>query len=394
MSLIKETYHAQIEAGQREAQIPQPAAHKIGWLNLPGYKGETWNPVVGCRKVSEGCRNCYAERMANRLAGIANKKSAATTSLLKYADVIYNGKWNGKASFNTDELLAPLQWKSPRVVFVCSMGDLFHENTMETWIDKVMVMIALNPKHIFIILTKRAKRMAEYFSRPKEKIVEAWEKACYDIGLSDSNDDIDSPACFIYNRAFGYTKKSTTGWPLTNMWLGVTAENKAAANERIPALLKIKAAVKFVSVEPMLGPVNLSIWFYSGFMEPPFDDCVDWVICGGESGPGARPMHPDWVRSLRDQCKEAQVPFFFKQWGEWQNGSCFKEKVKHLFMLDDGQAFGYSIETGMVEIKNVSSEYWNKHTPVTVSKVGRKQSGNLLDGVRYETYPSIETRNS
>jgi protein gp37 len=180
----------------------------------------------------------------------------------------------------------PLKIKKPSMIFVCSMGDLFHDDVSESITDEILDVIAACPQHIFIMLTKRPQNIERklYASTP--------ECGCRHLGGGDY---------------------------LPNVWLGVTAENQARADERIPILLSIPAAVRFVSVEPMLGPVDLQ--YNRGWMEP-FHDTdamlnktprIDWVICGGETGPGARPMHPVWARSLRDQCHTARVPFFMKK---------------------------------------------------------------------------------
>lgn len=235
---------------------------KIEWTN------ETWNPIVGCSRVSPGCENCYAERMANRLAGMGQEK---------YKTVVTDGKWNGATAFDPSVIDKPRDWKKPRMIFVCSMGDLFHELVPFSQILEVLVIAQKCPQHTFQILTKRPDRMREFFT----------DYVPYFIDL------------------------------LPNVWIGVTAENQMRANERLPILNDIPAAVKFVSVEPMLSNVDLNRaledtlkWHVGGLK-----NCISWVICGGESGPGARPLKPEWVRSLRDQCVEVDVPFFFKQWG-------------------------------------------------------------------------------
>lgn len=243
--------------------------HKIGWLNVPGYIPQTWNPIVGCSKVSEGCRNCYAEKMAKRLAAMMDFNYMTATG--------GGGNWNGETILCEPTLQKPLGWKKPRAIFVNSMGDLFHENTPDEWVQHVFRTMSLCPQHLFIVLTKRAERM--------EKFVTARLSRFNEAGM------------------FG---------ELPNVWLGVTAENQAAADERIPYLLRTPAAVRFVSVEPMIGPVTFTCEHLCR------DSCcgnprLDWVICGGESGPQARPMNPYWARSLRDQCSGACVPFFFKQ---------------------------------------------------------------------------------
>ena len=306
---------------------PATSSHKIQWLNLPGYKGESWNPIIGCSKVSEGCENCYAEKMAVRLAHIGS--TSYYGAVTKQHSLAEPYEWNGKTHFVQSQIDKPLHWKKPRVIFVCSMGDLFHETVDYLDVGKVFDVIEKCQQHIFIILTKRAENMKFFFEAENEK-------------------------------------------PLPNVWLGVTAENQEQANKRIPQLIKIPAAVKFVSVEPMLSAVDLSVWLYSGYMEPPHDDIVNWVITGGESGHHARPMHPDWVRSIRKQCKAAEVPFFFKQWGE-------------LLPKCQYQSFTETVLTN-------PHQYPSPHNPDktnTYYKVGKNRSGNLLDGEKCEEYPSL-----
>lgn len=308
---------------------------------MPGYKPETWNPIVGCSKVSPGCDNCYAEKFAFRIVNMLEKSKSETYHVYKNAAT--KSGWTGRTALNTDHIDKPLQWKSPRMVFVCSMGDLFHENVPFTWIDQVFEVIVDCTEHIFIILTKRPERMKEYMD---------------------------------YRIANG--KYYNYSW----VWLGVTAENQEQADKRIPILLKIPAAKRFVSIEPMLGPVKLTaIRQFDGkgihiasyqVLEPITTakdsnrPALDWVICGGESGPKARPMHPEWVRSVRDQCEAAGTPFFFKQWGEWkpfEKG----DQCKRLF------SWATDTERNMK----------------IVTKVGRKAAGNLLDGKQHHNWPII-----
>lgn len=376
----------QREYPRNEGEGFKTTPHKIQWLNLPGYKGETWNPIIGCSKVSEGCRNCYAEKMAVRISGMELaqifKRKKLSELPTKYNRVMNGNKWNGKTWFVNAQIDKPLKWKSPRVVFVCSMGDLFHKYTSFAEIDNVFSIMACNPQHIFIVLTKRAKRMAEYFEDPLTR-----SNISYNI-LHDKNNGyaIEDPLC-------------DDAWPLKNVWMGVSVENQKAADERIPYLLQVSAAVRLVSIEPMLGPVDLNrgfcyesetaINFLTGeFLTNPHQEepskgnhKLDWVICGGESGHHARPMHPDWVRSLRNQCQAAGVPFFFKQWGEYipamqipkEWGHPADVKGKHSWV---NYADGEDTCEGIGEM---------------TIKVGKHKSGNLLDGVKYEEYPSFDS---
>lgn len=256
----------------------------------------TWNPTVGCSRVSEGCRNCYAERMAKRLASMESQSH--TYRLVVRED----GRWNGNVIALEERLTEPLSWKKPRRVFVDSMSDLFHEAVPFEFIDKVFAVMALCPQHTFQVLTKRPERMAEYLTAEfrANRIIEEMPKVAPDRGVW----------CWpTWREAFA------------RVWLGTSIEDQATADERIPHLLRCPAAVRFLSCEPLLGAVNLGT-IRTGLVPMPGVFIsnmigrqlgIGWVIVGGESGPGARPMHPDWVRSLRDQCVAARVPVFVKQ---------------------------------------------------------------------------------
>lgn len=283
---------------------------KIEWCE------ETCNPFAGCTKISPGCDHCYAERMANRLASIAikndNSEFFKVDGMGKYALVIRpEGKWNGKTVFDKSALDNIFHWKKPRMIFMVSMSDLFHENNALNDIAMVFAAMYLNQRHTFQILTKRPER-AEYVLR-NDEFWFSYHKYCNQL-----HDEYINP---LEQELYFYDEVKQE-WPLRNVWFGVTAENQMRANERIPLLLQIPAAKRFISVEPMLTAINLD-----GYLPDPewrylcsevnvkTHPMIEWVICGGESGPGSRPLHPDWVRSLRDQCQTAGTPFFFKQWG-------------------------------------------------------------------------------
>ena len=253
---------------------------KIQWTD------KTWNVVTGCTKCSPGCENCYAEAYARRLQ--ANPKTKE-----KYR--------NGfGVTFHEDVLEEPLRWKKPRKVFVCSMGDLFHEEVPFSFVADVMGTIRSTPQHTYLMLTKRPRNMKQFFENRRDEMP-------------------------------------------SNIWLGVTVCNQAEANEKIPVLLGIPATVRFVSVEPMLEEIDLTPYFIQfmcvacrfetishvkSFVCPKckqqhlgsmyFSPALDWLIVGGETGANARPMNPDWARALRDQCKETGTPFFFKQMAKKQ----------------------------------------------------------------------------
>ena len=278
---------------------------KIEWTE------STWQPIAGCTKCSPGCDNCYAERMAYRLACMGQKKYQATTGILGYMR-----GWNGKIYCDEKALEIPLHWRKPRRIFVCSMSDLFHPKVPFEFIEKVMAVIEECPQHTFQILTKRPHIMFEYFSG----IGKLYELSC-----------------------------------CPNVHLGVsicTPDEMWKADE----LRKILAAVRFISFEPLLadvGDINL--------------EGIGQVIVGGESGPGARPMHPDWARNIRDQCVPNGIPFFFKQHGEWLSGA---------------DKYALKINTYNFYPKRVT-----RIGNTTFFRVTKKLAGRMLDGREWQEYP-------
>lgn len=242
---------------------------KIEWADV------TWNPIIGCSHVSPGCDHCYAERMAHRLAGMGNDK---------YKGVVENGKWNGHMAFNEASIEKPLHWRKPRTIFVCSMSDLFHEKVPFQWITKVFNVMLQADQHKYIVLTKRPERISKWID---------WALA--------RRSDGDTSLLREHLEHGGNFPPHIMGM--------VTCENQAMADKRIPILLNTPFTYRGVSIEPMLGGIALNRTLGS---------CkLDYVVCGGESGPGARPTHPNWVRNIRNECKESNTPFMFKQWGEW-----------------------------------------------------------------------------
>lgn len=246
------------------------------------WAGHTWNPLAGCSVVTPGCKRCYAMRLAKRLGAMGNPLYAGLT-----LDTNGGAVWTGemrKAPRHT--LLEPLRRKKPTVYFVNSMSDLFHENVPDEWIDEIFAVMALCGHHTFQILTKRAERMREYCTQvlTPTRLVAAALKL---------------PRGEVFNAT----------WPLPNVWLGVSTEDQTRADERIPVLLNTPAAIRFISAEPLLAPIDLDkVWLASEG-----ETWLDWVIVGGESGGGYRPMAPEWAYSLRDQCVAAGVPVFIKQ---------------------------------------------------------------------------------
>lgn len=328
---------------------------KIEWVkNQDGTQGTTWNPVTGCSKCSPGCLNCYAERMHRRLQAMGQAK--------------YAQDFNAVVC-HPEALEEPLKWKKPRMVFVCSMGDLFHEDVTVGGLTLVFDIMSQAEQHTFQVLTKRPELMRQFLAGK-------------------------------YDRGNGHTwRYMAEGAYLPNVWIGVTVCNQEEANIKIPILLEIPAAVRFVSIEPMLGPVDISPWLtgmeqylkdatklvekWDCMGEPYVDvepdvevdvrECnrLDWVICGGETGPGARPMHPDWVRSLRDQCTAAGVPCFFKAWGEYVT----EEQAPEDIVLPSTSFY---------------PQGWNMKRGNDVYRVGKKRAGHLLDGQEWRQMPEVQ----
>lgn len=309
----------------------------ITWTNT------TWNPVTGCSKVSAGCANCYAERDWARLS---NNPKLPDYQGRKFTDVMCH----------ENRLDQPIRWQRPRMIFVNSMSDLFHEDVPFDFIDKVFAVMAATPHHTYQILTKRPVRMKEYME-----------------------------------QFFSHLKSLN---PLPNVWLGVTAESQETANERIPVLLDTPAALRFVSIEPMVSPINLdmmitentgdrfrvihsslmgkkTLWDTKNLIGEEDINKLDWVICGGESGPKARPIDPEWVKSLRDQCEFTNTPFFFKQWGEY---------------IDLSQ-----ITSPDLQIKGNTYSMLSNGA-LTLWRCGKRAAGNMLDGEIIEMFPSLPHR--
>jgi protein gp37 len=366
---------------------------KIEWTDA------SWNPIralknragetsIGwhCEKLSAACANCYAEKMNKRLGTKLSYKAPQHPSEIKI--------------FLSEEiLLQPLKWKRPRKIFVCSMTDLFGDWVRDEWIDKVFAIMALTPQHTFQILTKRPERERAYISNPQmpyriarhvvdlaiDGTVDMYAYADADTWpVASEGDDIDMPENITLRR-----------WPLPNVWLGVTAENQEMADKRIPDLLAPPAARRWVSIEPMLGPIDLESVDYATYLRHvlpdsdaglhPLDPVIkydvlrghlkgpddiglpklDWIVAGGESGKHARPSHPDWFRSLRDQCAAAGVPFLFKRWGE---------------QLHDNQIGWWPYADDALKKCQRDGNFW---------RVGKRAAGRLLDGIEHNAFPEI-----
>jgi protein gp37 len=262
----------------------------------------TWNPVRGCKKVSPGCLNCYA------VDATARQERLGTPGYDGLVQLRANGKldFTGEFRFVPKMLDVPLRWKRARTIFVNSMSDLFGEGVTNEQIAAVFGVMAACPQHTFQVLTKRAERMAEWFDWvvAQDRRLEGTPgrlHCCWEALRCEAAHHPRGDGGPLHTR---YSADPDGPWPLPNVWLGVSVEDRKHGLARIEHLRRIPAAVRFLSIEPLLE--DLGVIDVTG---------VHWVIVGGESGPDARPMHPDWVRSIREQCVAAGVPFFFKQWG-------------------------------------------------------------------------------
>lgn len=304
---------------------------KIEWTDA------TWNPIRGCSmaKGSElgGCLNCYAARLNAR--NLPNLKSPTTGE--PFARILDSGpRWTGKIELIPSTLLLPLRWKQPQRIFVNSQSDLFHEDLPFEDIDQIISVMALAPQHTFKVLTKRPEVAVRYFAARSSE----WAQK---NSIAIKGECV--PGELI--RA-----------AMHRLWLGVSAEDQKTADTRIPLLLTLPVAIRFLSYEPALGPLRLLRFFdASGGSWR-----IDWVIAGGESGPSARPAHPDWFRSVRDQCAAASVPFFFKQHGAWAESEADHSRAA---MLDLG----------------------NGARLVSVRRLGKAGAGAVLDGQEHRERP-------
>ena len=328
------------------------SASNIEWTD------ETWNPLTGCTRVSPGCDHCYAVRMTRRLAGMGQTK---------YAGLTTRKHFNGKVKTHDDELRRPFHWRRPRMVFVNSMSDLFHKDVPETFIVKVFATMWDCQWHTFQVLTKRPERMLELMS--SQTFVD-------DVGIAAWHqlNQIDAVKAALVTDAEIVTDLRSI-WPLPNVWLGTSIETVDYL-KRIERLRDVPAAVHFLSIEPLLEPL------------PSIDlSGIGWVIVGGESGPGARRMHPVWARLIRSQCLANGVPFFFKQWGKWLPGV-----VQPGLWIDfqNGELGAHSRHGIFDAAGNRLDESRIQPGKTVYTPVGKKKAGRLLDGREWNGMPSFE----
>lgn len=303
---------------------------------------ETLQPVTGCTPISEGCRNCYAAREA----------SGRLQHHPRYAGLAVDGKWTGEVRLNESELERPLHWKKPRRIFVCSHGDLFHKDVPDDWLWRVFGTMADCPQHTFLLLTKRALRMADFVN-----------------GLFAEWGDSET------SHEEGWVDK----WQ--HICLGISAETQSWFNARWSLLRGVNwPGLKFVSCEPLLGSISLSPFIHNAFLP-------DWIIVGGESGPAARPMHPDLARGIRDECAAANVPFFFKQWGEWAPD----EKAVYAEGVQDRGCGFYRLPSFGARICYVKdTHHFSALGPDRMFRIGKKAAGRTLDGKLHDEYPEVK----
>lgn len=294
--------------------------------SLIEWTDATWQIVTGCDIESPGCKNCYAMKLAG--TRLRHHPSRVGLTMPSAAGPV----WTGEVRFNEQWLEQPLMWKRPRKIFVAAHGDLFHPGLSFETLDKIFAVMALAPQHQFQVLTKRTARMAEYFANPMREAF---------IGRQVS---------LLNLKRTGSPVSEWSGLPMPNVWLGTSVENQKYADLRWDPLAQLacRGWVTWVSYEPALGQVDWTCW---GF--------IRWMVAGGESGTGARPAHPDWFRAARDFCASADVPFLFKQNGNWVSVSEVEGPgVHHTF--PDG---------------------------ATVRHLHKKLAGRTLDGIEHNGYP-------
>jgi protein gp37 len=378
----------------------------IEWTRNPdGSKGKSWNPIRAyrwtvkdgqrvrvrgwhCEHVHEGCKLCYAEGQ--------NKTQARGGTGLAYKP----GN-RAKVEIELDEatLRAPLKWRKPTRIFVCSMTDLFGAWVSDEWLDKIVAVAALCPQHTFIILTKRPARQRAYFEEMQR---------CYHGSDADFARRWGQAAADVTDSPCAAGAIEDVDFPLPNVWLLTSCSEQKDADQFVPEILRTPAAVRGVSLEPMLAPIDLKAIRYRD------EDCdvrwnaltaeawiensdsasaysnesdgvtkLDWVIVGGESGKKARPLHPDWVRDVRDDCHESGTAFFFKQWGIWTPGENV-ERTRGIVATADW--FG---EKWFFDRENLANTDGHIDDEPDLYRVGKKQAGRHLDGVEHNGMPGV-----
>lgn len=340
---------------------------------------KTFNPVIGCERISPGCDHCYAITQAHRVSAMrVPSYQPPLTVRLDRLD------WTGEARMLPDLIDQPLSWQKPAMIFVCSMSDLFHKDVTDEFIIKLFAMAAEASHHTFQILTKRTKRMARLLNR------ETFEQGVYRLW---------------HNNTGGTEPGPPWEWPIPNIWLGTSIESDKYTF-RADHLRQTPAAVRWVSAEPLLGPLNeLDL------------DRIDWVVAGGESGSGARPMHPRWVQDLRDNCSDTGCPecgqrqgghqisevgpmcgfcgnepvgtaFFFKQWGQWFPEEPAGLSGRRTVVYPNGEQGWATYANNVVDHSPPPEGFTIEDSQPIVRVRSKKDSGRILDGRMWDEYPT------
>ncbi|WP_026790376.1 phage Gp37/Gp68 family protein [Pleomorphomonas oryzae] len=334
----------------------------------------TWNPIAGCTRVSEGCRHCYAERLAAR--GLPGFEGLARW--VDWPDGTRAPRWTGVVLIREHLMDLPLRKKRPRRIFVNSMSDLFHDAVPDEVIDRIFAVMALAPRHTFQILTKRPERMRDYLSTRAGDWMLRWPEAI--------------PAGKWYvSRHEGMSRLGANGpvaaalydaqpitYPLPNVWMGTSVENQRSANERRTHIEAVAAAGwnTFASYEPALGYVAWEGWEF-----------LKWLISGGESGPRARPTHPAWHRVARDFSAAHGIPYLFKQWGEWGKAKGAHSGTPGKYAIASAGPHSEFWPQSVIEVDFYPRQI-NLFGGATVrERIGKRAAGRLLDGVEHNGMP-------
>lgn len=352
-----------------------PAATSIEWTDA------TWNPTRGCNRQSAGCANCYAEQQAMRIVRMDRGRGVpegqgSYDGLVRMTS--QGPRWTGEVREVHAALDWPLRQRKPLRIFVNSMGDLFHPGVTVEFIALVFAFMAYARQHTFQILTKFPDRMAEVLT--SDEFAEEFESACA-VARYDAEEILAARGEFgVHERRRDDIRAFEPLLPLGNVQLGASAENQAALDMRLSALLQTPAAVRFLSLEPLLGAVRIPPELLARIVgtSQHGQRFLDWIIVGGESGHRARPVHPAWVRELRDQCTAAGVPFFFKQWGQWLPATAERRITGMVLVLEGAGPFAkeprwHGFEDGQ-----------------RVARVGKKAAGRKLDGREWSQFPGQE----
>lgn len=364
----------------------------MGAFSHIAWTDATWNITSGCTKVSPGCKFCYA-------------KHQSWPRLAKAPGNAYTGREFEDVQFHPERLDMPIRWQRPRKIFVNSLSDLFHEKLTDDQIATVFVAMAMADQHIFQVLTKRSERAA------------AWFKA-HDFKSCLAAFDRTVPRELLQMSSAlrrGRQKLSAKNWPLPNVWMGVSAEDQAHYDERLPHLMSMPAAVRWISAEPLLGPIDLRLnriyaTAFSGpqhriqMFESYVKNALHWVVAGGESGWTPRPMHPDWARSLRDQCSGTNIRYFFKQWGGFRPVAAFADSTEDIMKAAGATAdqiveakSPYIVVTAAGETLQLPVPEWAEYrmasaceAPWLMKKVHRgAEEDRTLDGKLHQEYPTV-----